>query len=56
MASFTSSTILAASAASGSYLSAQFLLQHLAHEGDAGQMLAQAVVQILPDAPLLPRR
>ena len=31
----------------------QLLLQHLAHERHAGEVLAQAVVQILADAPLL---
>ena len=33
----------------------QFFLVHLGHERDPGQMLPQSVVQILPDAPLLPR-
>ena len=52
MASFTSFTILAASAASGNRLLRQLLLLHLAHECDAGQVLAQAVMQVLPDPPL----
>ena len=35
-------------------LLAQFLFEHFAHERDAGQVLTQSVVQILPDPPLLP--
>ena len=31
----------------------QFLFLHLAHESDARQMLAQTIMQVLPDAPLL---
>ena len=31
----------------------QFLLQHLAHHFNPGQVLAKAVVQIVPDAALL---
>jgi len=33
----------------------QPVLQRIAEQGDAGQVLAQAVVQILPDPPALAR-
>ena len=50
MDSFTSFTILAASAASASRRFRQPVLQNLAHERDSGQVLAQTVVQILTDS------
>ena len=53
MASRTWRAISPARAAAAFDLPGQFLLQHLAHQFDARQMLAQAVVQILPDAALL---
>ena len=38
----------------GQALLPQFLFEHLAHESDAGEVLAQSIVEILPDAPLFP--
>ena len=54
IASFTSFTILAASAASCYLLFSQLRFVNLGHEGDSRQMLAQAIVQVLADAPLFP--
>ena len=52
IASFTSFTILAASAASGNCFSAKLGFVHLGHERNAGKVLSEAVVQILADAAL----
>ena len=54
IASLTSWAIRAASvAASGQRAVGQLLLQHLAHERDAGKVLTEPVMQVLPDSHLL---
>ena len=54
IASFTRRTIFAASDESGIDSSESFCSRTLLNEGDAGQVLPQPVMQILPDSALFP--